>query len=307
MSLEKRQQEFEEAIKALPQTKPGARIAKNFGFSNSARIIEGGLFACTNNLEAYSANLTAGTTPPLEQFIFLCVLTFPPQDEVYFAICVTSDASSVNVGLRKLYNEGVANNAARVAAGERAGKISNNVKFYITEDGKIYFHNNDFLYSVRSSSPGVHLDPNCLATIDSIQFAIWPPAASAQRSLLARQFVGYLGNLVGRENVHELTVWDSVGVIRPEMRRSPKSIPLADIEQAVIDLGGHYPNGELGRYHAAMNFLDHKHFVILSGVSGTGKTQLALKYARAVHGMKDMATVPRASGMDRSYRLNRLL
>jgi 5-methylcytosine-specific restriction protein B len=33
-----------------------------------------------------------------------------------------------------------------------------------------------------------------------------------------------------------------------------------------------------------MNFLLHKHFVILAGLSGTGKTLLAIKYARAVHG-----------------------
>ena len=51
--------------------------------------------------------------------------------------------------------------------------------------------------------------------------------------------------------------------------------------------GGHYPGGEVRRYHAALNFLAHKHFVILSGLSGTGKTQLALHYARAVHGMTD--------------------
>lgn len=62
-------------------------------------------------------------------------------------------------------------------------------------------------------------------------------------------------------------------------------IPVAAIETAVSGLGGFYPGGEIRRYHTAMNFLEHKHFVILSGLSGTGKTQLALKYARAVHGV----------------------
>jgi len=41
------------------------------------------------------------------------------------------------------------------------------------------------------------------------------------------------------------------------------------------------------RFHAPLNFLTHKHFVILSGLSGTGKTQLALRYAHAVHGLTD--------------------
>lgn len=62
-------------------------------------------------------------------------------------------------------------------------------------------------------------------------------------------------------------------------------MPSVDSEAAVTALGGYYPNGEVRRLHAALNFLRHKHFVILSGLSGTGKTQLALKYARAVHGV----------------------
>ena len=46
-----------------------------------------------------------------------------------------------------------------------------------------------------------------MAKVDAILFTIWPPAASARRSLLAREFVGYLGSLIGREKVHELRVW----------------------------------------------------------------------------------------------------
>lgn len=69
------------------------------------------------------------------------------------------------------------------------------------------------------------------------------------------------------------------------MRRMPSAIPVAQLEADVAALGGHYPGGEIRRFHAALNFLEHKHFVILSGLSGTGKTQLALKYARAVHGL----------------------
>lgn len=286
MSATERQQQFEQAITGRPDVRPGARIAKNFGYSNSARVIDGGLFACTNNLEAYSANLAAGKTAPLEQFIFLCVLTFPPQDEVYFAITVTSEAGKVNEGLKKLFREGEARNGQLVAAGKKPGSISNNVKFYITDTGHLFFHNHDFMESVRRGPGDPPLDPDCLARIDSILFTIWPPAASARRSLLAREFVGYLGSLIGREKVHELRVWADASAVSPEMRRMPGAIPLPDIEAAVRDLGGHYPGGEVGRFHAALNFLPHKHFVILAGLSGTGKTQLALKYARAVHGIR---------------------
>lgn len=290
MSAEERQQQFEVAIRAQPGIRPEARIAKNFGFSNSARVIEGGLFACTNNLEAYSAGLAAGRTAPIEQFIFLCVLTFPPQDEVYFAVTVTAEADRINKGLLKLFHEGEERNKQLAAASKKAGSISNNVKFYITDTGDVFFHNHDFRDSLRSSPGEPALDPDCMAKIDTILFAIWPPAASARRSLLAREFVGYLGSLIGREKVHELHVWADAGAVSPGMQRSPATIPVSEIEAAVTSLGGHYPGGEVRRFHAAMNFLPHKHFVILAGLSGTGKTQLALKYARAVHGLT--ANVP---------------
>ncbi|MET2522951.1 hypothetical protein ABXT34_06530 [Ralstonia sp. SM1884_UCD616_TZ26] len=292
MSLQERQRQFEAAVASFPGISPEARIARNFGFSNSARIIEGGLFACTNNLEAYSEKLAAGGTPPLKQFIFLCVLTFPPQDEVYFAITVSAEADRVNNGLLKLYWEGKRRNDELVAAGKKPGSISNNVKFYITSDSRIYFHNNDFQETLRPEPGKAPLDEECMARVDSVLFAIWPPSASARRSLLARDFVGYLGSLVGREKVHELPAWTDAETLGESMRRMPASIPVADIEAAVAKLGGHYPDGEVRRFHAALNFLSHKHFVILSGLSGTGKTQLAIKYARAVHGLTNEAPDP---------------
>ena len=285
MSATERQQQFEQAITARPDTLKGARIARNFGFSNSARVIEGGLFACTNNLEAYSANLVAGKAAPLGQFIFLCVLTFPPQDEVYFAITVTGEAAKINEGLKKLFQEGDEQNRKLADDGKKAGKISNNVKFYITDTGHLFFHNHEFLESVRPAPGEPSLDPDCLARIDKILFSIWPPAASARRSLLAREFVGYLGSLIGREKIHELPIWADAGAVSKDMRRLPTDIPVEVIEAAVRSQGGHYPGGEVRRFHAALNFLPHKHFVILAGLSGTGKTQLALKYARAVHGL----------------------
>ena len=207
----------------------------------------------------------------------LCVLTFPPQDEVYFAIVVGQEAGKANRGLVKLAREVEERN--RTAS--KPSSINNNVKFYITSNGNVYFHNTDFLNRIDETA----LDPDCLACVDAIQFSIWPPAVSARRSLLAREFVGYLGSLIGKERVHELAVWPDASSLSPEMRRLPHTLDVGDIESAVQRLGGFYPGGEVRRYHGALNFLRHKHFAILSGLSGTGKTRLALQYARAVHGI----------------------
>jgi 5-methylcytosine-specific restriction enzyme B len=291
MSVEERQQQFRAQIESLPgiNKEPDLLIKENFGFSNSSRVLEGGLFACTNNVETYSRKLLKGVAES-SQFVLLCVLTFPPQDEVYYAIIISQDTARVNTGLTKLANQVAAKNAEIAAESvqlKAAGKkekslsrINNNTKFYITRNGNLYFEN-----EFRDAVVEADLDPDCLAKIDAIEFAIWPPAVSARRSLLAREFVGYLGSLVGKERVHELTVWPDASALSPEMRRLPHTLDVANIEAAVQNLGGFYPGGEVRRYHGALNFLSRKHFVILSGLSGTGKTQLAVQYARAVHGL----------------------
>ena len=228
------------------------------------------------------ASLRRTAEAPLEQFIFLCVLNFPPNDEVYFAI-VIDDARKFNKGLLKLYNEGVERNKTLKTEGKKEGSISNNVKFYITDTGNVFFHNYDF----HESLTGTEHNPDCQALISAIYYSIWPPAISARRSLLARDFVGYLGSLVGHEKIHEMQIWHDVSAVHPDMCRMPVDIPIGEIEAAVKALGGFYPGGEIRRFHAGLNFLNHKHFVILSGLSGTGKTQLALNYARAAHGVTD--------------------
>lgn len=176
--------------------------------------------------------------------------------------------------------------AAEVAAEDGGAAIkykadNNNVPIYIAQDGKLWLRNKGFWSSLDFDR--TPLEPSIEP--DQIVVALYPPTASARRSLLAREFIGWLGSLVGSQKIHELPVWTDAATLSPDMCRMPASIPVGDIEAAVKTLGGHYPNGEVRRFHAALNFLPHKHFVILSGLSGTGKTQLALKYASAVHGL----------------------
>ncbi|MBO9706703.1 MAG: hypothetical protein J7521_00695 [Caulobacter sp.] len=280
MSFEERQKQFRAAIET--GAGPDAKVAVNFGFSNSARLLEGGLFACTNNMETTSQKLVAGGDGAAA-YVFVSVLTFPPYDEVYFAITVRHDRDTFNKALVDLFHDAVERSRARVAAGKKPGEINNNVKFYLNEDGRIGF-SNDFFESI-SAEPSLR---ERSAAVDSIQFAIWPPTVSARRSLLAREFVGLLGRLVGREKVHELKVWTSETSVGPLMQRTPADLDPKAIRDGVAALGGVYPDALVDRFHAGLNHLAHKHFVILSGLSGTGKTQLALQYARTVHGLDSM-------------------
>jgi hypothetical protein len=288
MSLKERVDAFATAVtEAFGVPKKDFRAS--FGVSNSAKVIEGGVQLGVSNLENFSEKHG--------QLVLGSILRFPPEDEVYFAIQVKGDISALVERLDAMKAKGAAAGGKAAAPEDAAegepedvpvgpddivyAERNNNAVVYLAHDGRLYLRNKRFWDSLRfdlsTVGPGV--------VIDQIVVSVWPPAASARRSLLARQFVGYLGSLVGREKVHELKVWSDEAAVSPGMRRMPPTIPLAEIEASVAALGGHYPAGEIGRFHGALNFLSHKHFVILAGLSGSGKTQLALKYARAVHGV----------------------
>lgn len=283
MNLVERQRQFLEAArKHFAISKPPREL---FGVSNSAKIIEGGIQFGVVNLENVKDETDA--------LAFACVMRFPPEDEVYFAVLVRKDRASLLKRLADMKAVGAAvgddedeatvltKAASANGAAIKYRSSNNNVPIYLARDGRLWLRNKGFWDTLEfdRSSLEPSIEP------DQIVVALYPPTASARRSLLAREFIGWLGELVGHDKIHELPVWTDGATLSSEMRRMPASIPVADIEAAVAALGGYYPNGEVRRFHAALNFLDHKHFVILSGLSGTGKTQLALKYARAVHGI----------------------
>ncbi|MBB3472744.1 McrB family protein [Sphingomonas sp. BK345] len=279
-------------------------VRASFGVSNSAKIIEGGIQLGVLNLE----NFSQGNG----QLVLASILRFPPEDEVWFAIQVKGDLLPLVERLEAMKALGLAGkaqaageadpaDAANVPNGTAAdtqasegagpspqaspgdityGARNNLVAIYLAHDGRLYLRNRQFWDTLRFDlarvGPGIE--------IDSIAVALWPPAASARRSLLAREFVGYLASLVGAGKVHELAAWTDEEQVAASMRRLPSTVPLVEIETAIAEQGGHYPASEVGRFHAGLSFLERKHFVILAGLSGTGKTQLALQYARAVHG-----------------------
>ena len=285
MNLVERQKKFFEETKLYFHSTSATRVNKLFGVSNSAKIIDGGIQIGVTNLNTDREDTDA--------FILNCVIKFPPEDEVYFAIHVKKDKGSFLARLADMKKLGAASGTVAEpdeddeSAGEEVStaikyaKRNNNVAIYLGRDGRLWMRNSQFWNSLDlDMSPfGPGVEP------DEIVVSLYPPTASARRSLLAREFIGWLGTLTGREKIHELQVWKDEATLGPNMQRMPATMPIADIESAVAALGGHYPNGEIRRLHASLNFLAHKHFVILAGLSGTGKTQLAIKYARAVHGI----------------------
>lgn len=292
MQLAERQQAFEAAVKARYGTPPQTDVRESYGFSNSTKVIERGIFVGLSNLNTW-------TSSRAKAFVLQCVIRFPPEDEVYFAVVVSSGLATMAERLEAMIRlaEGTAGNGdgdedeqigvfAEAASMVTANNSNHkNVRFYLAQDGHLYLRNKGYWdsldFDLSLVGPGIE--------IDEIGVAIYPPGASAQRSTLAREFVGYLGKFIGRDKIHELAAWSVASSVGDQMRRMPAELDVADIRRAIEALDGHYVDDLVERYHESLNYLAHKHFVILSGLSGTGKTQLGIQYARAVHGITNMA------------------
>ena len=108
MNLDERQRQFLDAVQKHFGTSKAVRPNKLFGVSNSAKIVEGGIQLGVVNLNAPREDA--------EAFIFACVMRFPPEDEVYFAVLVRKDRASFMTRLAEMKKLG----AAAKAAGEEA-------------------------------------------------------------------------------------------------------------------------------------------------------------------------------------------
>jgi 5-methylcytosine-specific restriction protein B len=285
MSLTERRRQFEAASRADSLVGTRTKFHKLFGVSNSAKVIPGGLQLGVVNLD--------NVAPDVDGFAFACTIVFPPADEVYFTAYVKSGTQAMIARLAEMKQraaeagapEGITD-VAGDEAGLSYGARNNNTVVVLADDGHFYLRNQGFWDTL----PAERSTLGAPIPVDRINVALYPPAASAQRSMLAREFIGYLARFIGREKVHEVQVWQDESAVSGAMRRMPATIPIADIRAGIAALGGVYSDALIDRFHAGLNHLTDKHFVILPGVSGTGKTLLARQYARAVHGITSLDT-----------------
>jgi len=240
-----------------------------FGVSNAPRPLEGGFQLGTANLEQLDHSK--------DGIVLVSRYTFHPSKELWFAAYFHDDYTTFCNRLDRMVD----------LAGGIDTEIShsgrnNLVRPYLTEDGEVYLHNSGYLDSLEPYRS--ELEP--AIDIDRLVVTIYPPTSPTRQGLVARQWISYLKGMVGGDRLQEIQVWQPEP-LPDDMRTHPQERGLDEITAGIENQGGYFFDTQLRRYHVGLNHLDGKHFVILTGLSGTGKTSLAMMYARAVHGIQN--------------------
>ncbi len=269
MSVGDRKDDFVERIERDSGFTDNTALRKMFGVSNSPRPLEGGFQLGTANLESMDHSK--------DGIVLIGQYTFHPSKELWFAAFIHDDFSTFCDRLDRMEELG---KGGSDGAGISHSSRNNNVRPYLTEEGEIYLHNSGYLDSLNPHRP--ELEP--AVDIDKLVVTVYPPTSPTRQGLVARQWISYLKGMVGGSRLEEIQVWQPEPL--PDvMRQSPQERGLDEIKTSIKDQGGYFNDEQLRRYHVGLNHLSGKHFVILTGISGTGKTSLAMMYGRAVHGI----------------------
>ena len=271
MSVEDREEDFVERIKSDSDFTDNTALHAMFGVSNSPRPLESGFQLGTVNLEQFDHSQ--------DGIVLVSRYTFHPAKELWFAAYFHDDFTTFYNRLDRMKEFGGSEDGD--ADISHSGR-NNNVRPYLAEDGQVYLHNRGYIDSLEPQRPG--LEPSI--EMDKLVVTVYPPTSPTRQGLVARQWISYLKGMVGGSRLQEIQVWQPEPL--PDgMRQSPQERGLDEIKAGIENQGGYFFDEQLRRYHVGLNHLNGKHFVILTGISGTGKTSLAMMYARAVHGIKN--------------------
>lgn len=271
MSVGDRKEEFVDRIERDSDFTDNTSLSKMFGVSNAPRPLERGFQLGTANLESLDYSK--------DGIVLVGQYTIHPSKELWFAAFIHNDFSTFCDRLDRMEELGeVGNDDADISHSDR----NNNVRPYLAENGQVYLHNTGYIDSLSPDRPG--LEP--AIDVDKLVVTVYPPTSPTRQGLVARQWISYLKGMVGGDRLQEIQVWQPEPL--PDARQKfPQERGLEKIKTGIESQGGYFFDEQLRRYHIGLNHLAGKHFVILTGLSGTGKTSLAMMYARAVHGIQD--------------------
>lgn len=277
MERNQRNKLFLNALKSSPLLGGSTRwkFSQGTGISNRPTAVPLGLELIDADLAGVDVSKAATTGAEHDGFVLWGTTILPPGNELFIAVYIRRDRDAF---VRRL-------------ADMATLKRNNNVAILASQsDRKLYLRNEQRWVDVE--------DPSVLASFgpgiepDRVEYAVYRTSSQASRGFSVGAFVAFLGELFPPKIIHEIFPWPAESEVHEGFTRTPADIPLDEIREGIKKRGGFYPGELVASFHAALNHLDHKHFVILSGQSGLGKTGLVLRYGMAVHGSDDQARDP---------------
>ncbi len=261
MNLEEQTDEF---IKRLEAKYPGSGRSTAMGASNGAFMLEGGFRFGLYNIDTTDF---AGLAAARKAMVLATRVMLPPENVLHLALVIEGD------DLRAF---GARRDAIRTSEGPE-GK-ANKVRIYLHPTGLYLAQGKDEpslnpqtqpLGPPLKATQGLFADINHDTDLDPVEIA----------------YVRHLTTLLGTTPLSRL---GPQGGVAGGVAINPATVPFDQLATQIQGLGAFYPRATVERYHVALNHLRRKHFVLLTGISGTGKTLLAKAYAYAVLGLPSL-------------------
>jgi 5-methylcytosine-specific restriction protein B len=244
----------------------------NEGRSNRGRFIEGGMFLLEANLNSLTANL-----PRLGLFSRFAIT---PDCTAYFGIIIEEQMGVLYERLRVMRESGESEVKAEADAktdggGEKPKRNfsdeNKHVEFLVIP-GVLYLQNRNVELARSDWEPTL--------CVEKFVYAIEDRGGTSLTSVA--WFVGEVSKLIPKDRIIEIK-FDGGESIPDTLKIDPAGLSWETIAGRISKLGKTYPNDIVQALHNGLTFQSDKHFAILAGLSGSGKTSLALRYAAAIH------------------------
>ncbi|MCY1040412.1 hypothetical protein OV208_03685 [Corallococcus sp. bb12-1] len=249
----------DEFLTRLRDAHPEAMSSFAFGASNAPFVLDGGFRFGLYNIDSIDYDGLHEAGNPL---ILVTRIVLPPRNILHLALLFDGGGLQAVQARRNV-----------IAAAAKDQK-ANKVRFYLHRQG-IYLAQADFP-SIKDPSDEMGMPLS--ATVG--YFA--DVEHEGELNAVETEYVRYLGSLLGGTPLKRL---GPQGSTLGGAAVTPATADFNKLYERIIALGAYYERPLVERYHVALNHLGQKHFALLTGISGTGKTLLAKAYAYSVLGI----------------------